>query len=96
MTAWQRLRFDPRARFAVLTLPGALFVLLFLLLPLVSIIVFSFWRTESYELIPEWNLDNYATVLGDWIYLKFLVRSLIMASAAPGRTRSHKPGRNPV
>ncbi len=80
MTRWQRLRFDPRVRFAALTLPGALFIVLFLLLPLVSIVVFSFWRTESYELIPEWNLNNYATVLGDWIYLKFLLRSFVMAS----------------
>ncbi len=81
MTAWQRLRFDPRARFAVLTVPGALFIILFLLLPLISIIVVSFWRTESYELIPDWNLNNYATVLGNWVYMKFLVRSLVMASA---------------
>ncbi len=81
MTRWQRLRFDPRARFAALTLPGALFIFVFLLLPLVSIIVFSFWRTESYELIPDWNIDNYTTVLGDWAYLQFLIRSLIMASA---------------
>ncbi len=80
MTRWQRFRFDPRVRFAALTLPGALFVFLFLLLPLVSIIIFSFWRTERYELIPEWNLNNYATVLGEWVYLKFLVRSLVMAA----------------
>jgi ABC-type spermidine/putrescine transport system permease subunit I len=81
MTRWQRLRFDPRLRFAALTLPGALFIFVFLLLPLVSIIVFSFWRTESYELIPDWNINNYTTVLGDWIYLQFLLRSLVMAAA---------------
>ncbi len=81
MTAWQRFRFDPRVRFALLTMPGVLFIMLFLLAPLGSIIVFSFWRTESYELIPDWNLNNYATVLGDWIYLKFLLRSLVMAAA---------------
>ena len=81
MTRWQRIRFDPRFRFAMLSLPGALFVAFFLLLPLLSIIVFSFWRTESYELIADWNLDNYRAVLGEWIYLKFLVRSLTMAAA---------------
>ena len=43
--------------------------------------MFSFWRTESYELIADWNLDNYAAVLGEWIYLKFLLRSLLMAGA---------------
>jgi ABC-type spermidine/putrescine transport system permease subunit II len=81
MTLWQKIRFDPRVRFAALTVPGALFVILFLLAPLFSIIVFSFWRTESYELIADWNLDNYRTVLGDWIYLKFIFRSLAMAGA---------------
>ena len=78
MTRWQRLRFDPRMRFALLTVPGALFIILFLLLPLLSIVLFSFWRTESYELIVDWNINNYLTVLGDWIYLKFLMRSFIM------------------
>jgi len=75
------LRFDPRLRFVALAAPGALFIVLFLLLPLLSIVVFSFWRTESYELIADWNLDNYAAVLGEWIYLKFLLRSLLMAGA---------------
>ncbi len=79
MTRWQRLRFDPRMRFALLTFPGALFIILFLLLPLLSIVLFSFWRTENYELIVDWNINNYLTVLGDWIYLKFLMRSFIMA-----------------
>lgn len=66
-------------RFWMLTLPGALFILLFLVLPLMSIVVFSFWRTESYTLIPDWNLDNYAILLGDPTYLTFLWRSLVMA-----------------
>ena len=81
MTGRPALRFGPRMRFAALVAPGALFIVLFLLLPLLSIVVFSFWRTESFELIPDWNLDNYAAVLGEWIYLKFLLRSLVMAAA---------------
>ncbi len=81
MTRWQKLRFDPRVRFAALTAPGVIFICFFLALPLLSIIVFSFWRTESYELIADWNLENYTTVLGDWVYLKFVVRSLLMATA---------------
>ena len=73
-------RYDPRVRFAMLTLPGVLFVLVFLALPLVAILVYSFWRTESYELIADWNIDNYITLLTDWVYLKFIVRSIVMAS----------------
>jgi len=76
-----RLRRDPRLRFAALAVPGALLVLLFLLLPLLSIVVFSFWRTEDYELLAEWNIDNYRTILTDATYLTFLGRSLVMAFA---------------
>ena len=75
------LQRDPRLRFGLLTAPGALFVLIFLVLPLVSIVVFSFWRTERYELIVDWNLDNYATILGNPTYLTFLGRSVVMALA---------------
>ena len=63
-------------------LPGALLVLIFLILPLISILIFSFWRTEKYELYPDWNLDNYATIFtAGGIYLKFLLRSVLMAIA---------------
>ena len=75
------LRYDPRLQFALLALPGAGFVLLFLAIPLLSIVIFSFWRTERYELIADWNLENYRVVLTDPTYLTFLLRSLIMATA---------------
>ena len=81
MTRIGRLRRDPRARLLALALPGALFVLTFLLLPLLSIVVFSFWRTESYVMIPDWNLDNYRIILGESTYLTFLFRSVAMALA---------------
>jgi ABC-type spermidine/putrescine transport system permease subunit I len=80
MSLVRKWRFDPRFRFALLTLPGAVFVILFLLLPLLSIVVFSFWRTESYELIADWNIRNYEAVLGDWIYVKFILTSSLMAA----------------
>jgi ABC-type spermidine/putrescine transport system permease subunit I len=76
-----RLQRDPALRALLLAAPGALFVLVFLVLPLISIVVFSFWRTERYELIAEWNLENYATILGDPTYLTFLGRSVTMAVA---------------
>ena len=65
--------------FLLLTLPGAAFLVVFLFLPLISILVFSFWRTESYELIADWNIDNYRALLGDRTYLTFMLRSLVMA-----------------
>lgn len=69
-----------RTRFWLLVLPGAAFLAVFLFLPLLSIVVFSFWRTESYTMIREWNIDNYLRLVTDPTYLKFLIRSLVMAS----------------
>jgi len=68
-----------RSRFYMLALPGLAFLVVFLVLPLASIVVFSFWRTESYVLIEEWNLDNYRVLLTDPTYRTFLLRSLLMA-----------------
>ena len=79
MIPFWKLRQSIGFRFAILTLPGALFLFFFLILPLISILVFSFWRTESYELISDWNIENYTTILGQKTYLTFIWRSLVMA-----------------
>ncbi len=73
-------RLSPEGRFLLMALPGVVFIVLFLLLPMLSILVFSFWRTESYTLIPDWNLDNYAVLLGETTYMTFLLRSFVTAS----------------
>jgi ABC-type spermidine/putrescine transport system permease subunit I len=74
-------RLHPGTRLLLLAMPGALFVLVFLVLPIASIVVFSFWRTESYVMTAEWNLGNYRTILGEATYLTFLLRSVVMAVA---------------
>jgi ABC-type spermidine/putrescine transport system permease subunit I len=77
---------EPRARmritpFALLVGPGFIFIVLTLLLPLLAIVVFSFWRTESYELYADWNLDNYRVLLTEPAYRTFLLRSIVSAAA---------------
>ena len=82
MNFLRKLRQSRNARLFGLVLPGALLVLIFLVLPLISILVFSFWRTERYEIYPDWNLDNYANIFtAGGIYLTFLLRSVVMAMA---------------
>jgi len=71
---------NPALRFVGLVGPGAAFIVVSLLLPLLSIVVFSFWRTESYELHADWNLDNYRTLLGEAAYRIFFLRSLVTAA----------------
>lgn len=59
--------------------PGVLFILVTLILPLLAIFMFSFWRTESYELYPDWNLDNYRVLFTEPAYRTFLLRSVLGA-----------------
>jgi ABC-type spermidine/putrescine transport system permease subunit I len=70
----------PETRFLLLGLPGVAFVVFFLLLPIITVVVFSFWRTESYEIYADWNLENYRTVLFEGTYLTFLLRSIVTAT----------------
>lgn len=79
MALFWKLRQKPSFRFSMLTLPGAVFLLIFFVLPLISILIYSFWRTESYELIADWNIENYKVILGTKTYLTFIRRSLVMA-----------------
>ena len=79
MISFWKLRQSPNFRFAILTMPGALFLLTFLVLPLISILIYSFWRTESYQMIADWNIENYKTILTQKTYLTFILRSLVMA-----------------
>lgn len=66
--------------FVLLTGPGTIFISITLLLPLLTIVMFSFWRTESYELYADWNLDNYRVLFGEAAYRTFLIRSVVSAA----------------
>ena len=68
--------------FGLLTGPGVLFIVVMLLLPLLAVVVFSFWRTESYELYADWNFDNYRVLFSESAYRTFLLRSVAGAAAA--------------
>lgn len=57
----------------------ALFLIALFVLPLLSMVVLSFWRTENYHIIQDWNLGNYATLATAGAYVTFLIRSLVMA-----------------
>ena len=73
------LRLSESQRFLLLTTPVILFLLLFFVIPLLAILVVSFWRTESYQLIINWNLHNYYDVLVESSYRTFMLRSVASA-----------------
>jgi ABC-type spermidine/putrescine transport system permease subunit I len=66
--------------FAMLVGPGVVFLVITLLLPLLAVVMFSFWRTESYELYADWNLDNYRVLFTEPAYRTFLIRSVLGAA----------------
>jgi len=62
-------------------LPG-LGVLVFLfLVPMAIMFVFSFWRTNNdFEVVPDWNLANYARFFVEGTYLRTFLKTLIMGA----------------
>ncbi|QRM57971.1 ABC transporter permease (plasmid) [Sinorhizobium sp. BG8] len=55
------------------------FLLLFFVLPLIALVVLSFWQTENYKIVREWTLMNYGTLATESAYITFFLRSLAMA-----------------
>jgi ABC-type spermidine/putrescine transport system permease subunit I len=66
-------------------LPG-LFLLIFLFLaPMLIMFVFSFWRTDSdFNMVPDWNLNNYLRFFTVPTYMRTFAKTLIMATAVTG------------
>lgn len=70
-----------KVQLAALVGPAALFLLLFFVVPLLILAVYSFLKRGAYgQLIWEFNLQNYVRVI-DPLYLSILWRSFVIASA---------------
>ena len=59
-----------------LTVLGVLFVI-----PMVFMLVVSFWATEDFDVVPAWNVDNYARFFTVGTYIRTFVKTLLMAGA---------------
>jgi spermidine/putrescine transport system permease protein len=61
--------------------PGVLVILLLFVVPIGFMLTFSFWRTDpNFNLVPDWNLDNYARFINVPTYLRTFVKTLGMAA----------------
>src|SRR2546426_3209366 len=68
----------------LLVLPGTLWMMLFVGIPLASIVLFSFWRSGFAGLVPDYNVENYAALLGGrtfWRITFWTYEVVIMALA---------------
>ena len=55
------------------------FLILFFILPLIALVILSFWQTENYKIVREWTTLNYVTLATVPAYFTFFLRSLVMA-----------------
>jgi spermidine/putrescine transport system permease protein len=73
------LRKQDRVQLGILVGPTALYLLIFFVLPLFIVVVYSFLRRGVYgQLVWEFNLENYVRVF-DPLYLSILWRSVLFA-----------------
>jgi putative spermidine/putrescine transport system permease protein len=68
----------------LLVLPGTLWMVLFVGVPLASIVLFSFWKAGFAGLRPDYNIENYTKVLGSasfWSITLWTYEVILMALA---------------
>ncbi|CAN5657377.1 ABC transporter permease [soil metagenome] len=69
--SWQRL---------LPALPAALVLGVLFLGAMAFMLVYSFWRTVDFSLVPDWNLDNYARFFSVPTYLRTFGKTLVMGA----------------
>ena len=71
----------PRIATYLQVAPLALVLLLFLVIPVAMIVIVSFWSYDSFSIIPDFTLENYAYLFSSSVthtlYLKTIVYALV-------------------
>lgn len=62
-------------------LPIGVFMVAFFLVPLMIMVVYSFWRVEGFNIVPSWNLDNYSKFFTLSAYSQVLARTFVTSAA---------------
>ena len=62
--------------------PAAILFGVFFIAPLCLIVVYSFWITKNYELVPAFTKSNYATIITTSTYLRTFLKTVVMALLA--------------
>ena len=62
--------------------PAAILFGVFFIAPLCLIVVYSFWETKNYELVPAFTTKNYHTIITTSTYVKTFGKTVLMALLA--------------
>ena len=60
--------------------PPLLWTVVFMFVPYMTLVVYSFWRTEFPLAVPDFQLGNYAELMRDPQYVRVLLRTLKIAA----------------
>lgn len=75
-----RIDWDRYLRIAAFLGPTLLYAAVFIFLPYTNILAYSFWRTENYVTVADFNLLNFLRILQSPVYLAVIGNSLLVAS----------------
>jgi spermidine/putrescine transport system permease protein len=77
MRRWRRRRL---LLFALCFGPPLLYLLIFMVLPYLRILQFSFWRVDLYTIAQDFNLENYREIFENPLYRTVILKSLKIAA----------------
>lgn len=56
--------------------PLTLFLLVFFIVPIGIFFIYSFWTVRQWNIVREWNFNNYIDIFSSPVYTKLMLRSL--------------------
>src|SRR5689334_24462463 len=62
--------------------PAAVLFGVFFIAPLCLIVVYSFWVSKNYELVPDFTVANYKSILMTDTYVRTFGKTVLMAALA--------------
>ncbi len=66
---------------AVPALPGLAVLLFLFIVPMLIMLLFSFWKTSpDFKVAPTWNIDNYLRFFNQATYLRTFAKTLVMGT----------------
>jgi len=60
--------------------PAMLIMLVFVIVPVAFFAVYSFWKVKDYNIVREWNVDNYREALSQGVYRSLYVNTIRIAA----------------
>ncbi len=69
---------DKRRLGSLLSLPPALFMLAFFVVPTALLLVYSVWRSAAFRIVPDFQLGNYLSALTSPLFLTVTVNAVVI------------------